>query len=117
MGLVEADLGMKLKGEVFGWGVGGAEKMELIAQILHELGFKSVVGILDSNKAELVGPLQGRFPGYRFLTLPAEDIRTKPGRKASNAVVGLLDDTNTSVRAEYVEATELMIDSINQYLT
>jgi predicted ATPase len=113
---VENGLGVTLKGEFFGWGVGGAEKMELIAQILLKLGFKRVAGFLDGNRAELTQALQAKFPTYRFFTLPADDVRTKPARKEYPAVSGLLDDKNANVRAEYLDATKQKFEEANAYL-
>lgn len=72
-----AQLGMNVDGDFFGWGVGGADNMKIIARLLSELGFKKVAGIMDNNKANLQGPLQAAFPTYKFVVIPADDVRTK----------------------------------------
>jgi energy-coupling factor transporter ATP-binding protein EcfA2 len=113
---VERSIGAKLQGEIFGWGVGGADKMRLIAKILSELGFKKIVGILEGNKAAAAQQLQADFPAYHFLTIPADDIRTKSARPPKKAVSGLLNDANDAVRAEYVEETRNKLESANAYL-
>src|SRR5260221_4351273 len=43
-----------LNGTFFGWGVGGAEKMPIIAQMLKDLGFERIVGILDGNTKNML---------------------------------------------------------------
>lgn len=112
---VEDGVGVQLLGQLFGWGVGGAEKMELVAEMLSELGFKKVVGILDGNKADLAEKLCKRFGSYRFYALPADDIRTKPPRKETQAVKGLLTDDNQTVRTEHVDATRDLLQAANSY--
>jgi hypothetical protein len=113
---VEASIGTKLDGEVFGWGVGGADKMDLIATILSELGFRKVVGLLDANKAEVAKQLQAKFPAYHFASIPADDIRSKKAVATKPAVCGLLDDQNKAVRPEHVEETRNRVVAANTYL-
>jgi energy-coupling factor transporter ATP-binding protein EcfA2 len=103
-------------GSYFGWGVGGAENMERIAKVLHELGFKKVVGILDGNRAALAKALSEKFPDYFFATISANDVRTKNAAPARTQVKGLLDDDNRAVRAEYVGSTRQLIEDTNRYL-
>lgn len=110
------DLGVNFKGEFFGWGVGGAEKMQIIASVLRDIGFSKVVGILDADKVGVRDALQVKFPDFKFLCIPANDIRTKKPRAATEAKLGLLDDKNEHVRAEYVEATKSVIASSNDYM-
>lgn len=98
---VAEQVGVEIEGDFFGWGVGGAEKMGAIAQLLQKLGFEKVVGLLDGDKENRREELQEAFPSYRFHTIPAKDIRTKPERRAQPAVEGLLDESG-KVRSEYV---------------
>lgn len=113
---VENSIGIKLRGEYFGWGVGGAEKMKLIAQLLQELGFKRVVGALDGNKGELVNDLRLEFPSFHFFAIPADDVRNKPPVKARDAVVGLLNRENDKVRDEHKAETARLFQAANAYL-
>jgi energy-coupling factor transporter ATP-binding protein EcfA2 len=113
---VEASAGVELKGEVFGWGVGGAEKMGLIAAVLSDLGFKRVIGILDGNKIDVANQLNADFPDYRFSTIPADDIRTKSARSATESVSGLLDDNNKEVRLALADETRKLLEDANAYL-
>lgn len=113
---VEAHI-QSLDGTFFGWGVGGASNMESIATVLHELGFKKLVGILDANKAALVQTLSIRFPDYHFCAIPANDVRTKSAATAKPAVKGLLEDDNKSVRPEHVAQVKKLFVEANAYLT
>ena len=106
-----------LNGNFFGWGVGGAGNMETIVQLLRDLGFKKVAGILDNNKETEAERLGENYPDYYFQTIPANDIRTKPSVAAKDAVQGLLDESNKTVRSEYVEAMSALIQSTNDYLS
>ena len=116
MGRVEGSIGVDLKGELFGWGVGGASKMGTVAQVLHDLGFERVCGILDNDKRGDRDRLSAKFPTYRFVTIPAKDIRTKPASPPKAEVKGLLDDKNRAVRPEHVEATRAVLNELNEYL-
>lgn len=94
------ELDVELPGTFFGWGVGGAPKMPVIAQMLCDLGFERVAGILDQNQAPLRQRLSEEFPSYNFEAIPAEDVRTKKARPAKQPVKGLLDENGT-LRQEY----------------
>ncbi|NEU31258.1 AAA family ATPase [bacterium LRH843] len=108
-------LGLVINGEFFGWGTGGAAKMQNFAEILQELGFKKVIGILDNDKPEERQKLETDFPNYEFYCIPAKDVRTKPAYQQER-VEGLLDDHNNNIRDEYKMKTEEMFKKINQYL-
>ncbi|MEB3263530.1 MAG: AAA family ATPase [Synechococcus sp.] len=89
---VIVQLRMDFRPNVFGWGVGGADKMNVIAQMLSELGYSNVVGILDNDKPDVCNRLASDFPDYRFFCIPADDIRTKRARPALGGKMGLLDE-------------------------
>lgn len=110
--LIAEQLGIPIRGEFFGWGVGGADKMRLIAQMLVELGFHRVVGILDRNKANLIPGLREDFPAYRFFAIQADDVRTKPASAPRDAVEGLLD-ADRRLRDAYRTSVQEMFDRIN----
>jgi predicted ATPase len=102
--LVLDQLHLELPAEFFGWGVGGAEKMERIADLLVALGFRRVAGILDSNQANTAEQLHQRFPDYRFVVIPAVDVRTKEARGARPPRHGLTTSQGI-LRDQYREAT------------
>lgn len=107
-------LKIDLKGNFFGWGVGGADNMETIATLLVDLGFEKVVGIVDFDKKNLVEKLENTFPKYKFFYIPANDIRTKPEVKPRKKIEGLLDEKR-EIRSEYKEKTEELFKKINSY--
>jgi len=106
-------LGIFLKGEFFGWGVGGANKMETISRILQDLGYKKVVGILDSNSEtqEIYNSLFEQFKNYRFFIIPAEDVREKKGVKKTS-----ICDKFGELKNEHIDTMEKMFEEINRIL-
>ena len=50
-----------------------------MAQLLDELGFEKVVGILDEGEEEdkIIAKSRERFPDYEFVQIPAGDMRDK----------------------------------------
>lgn len=84
---IKEELNIELDCDFFGWGAGGADKMKFIAGMLHDLGFKKVVGILDKNKKDekenLRKNLKRSFPHYEFFVIPTEDVRDKEEDKRS----------------------------------
>ena len=107
-------LGIKIDGNFYGWGVGGADNMKTVASLLQELGFKKVVGLLDGNRASLASELQSEFSQYKFYDIPADDIRTKSPRQIP-AVQGILNDSG-EVRPEHKEAMTRVLNQVNQEL-
>jgi hypothetical protein len=107
-------LGIQLEGDLFGWGVGGAGKMHLMATILDSLGFDRVVGIVDADKSADVAALNTRFARYFFTAQPADDVRKKDSAPTKTA---LLSDDYTSVRPEFEAGARTMFTQVNTYLT
>ena len=112
---VESSVGV-LDGTFFGWGVGGAANMPIVCQLLSELGYSKVVGILDGNMKQAVEALQSNFAHYHFFAIPADDVRTKPISKEKAAIKGLLDNSNSNVRAEFLAETQQHFVDANAYL-
>jgi predicted ATPase len=108
-------IGIKLPGTFFGWGVGGANKMQIIALMLHELGFDSVVGILDKNKSDLKPQLEKSFPNFVFEVIPADDVRSKSKRGTQPEVLGLVDEDG-SLREVFKEKTIEIFNRIREAL-
>lgn len=104
----------EIKGTFFGWGTGGADKMKFVAQILKDLGFKKVFGILDSDRIEESSSLQSVFSSYKFVTIPAKDVRDKEAVNAKAAVSGLFTAPG-EIKNEYRNDMEAIANNINNY--
>jgi predicted ATPase len=114
---VQDSIGISLAGNIFGWGVGGAENMDRMATVLQDLGFSNVVGILDGNRSALAAQLQAKYPRYHFFSIAANDIRTKKAVPAKSPVSGLLDDDNCVVRSDLKVQTVAQFHAANAYLS
>ncbi|MBI3585841.1 MAG: AAA family ATPase [Ignavibacteriales bacterium] len=109
------ELGIELTGSFFGWGVGGADNMKIIAAMLKEMGFKKIVGIFDSNKSGLIPSLESEFPAYKFFSIPAEDVRTKQAVSSKSSVEGILDEKH-QIREKYKYGMVTLFGSIKNFL-
>ena len=104
-----------LRERFFGWGAGGAHKIESIVTLLYDLGFERVAGIFDQNKLHLIPDLESKFSTYTFLSIPVDDVRTKPAMDGRGPTVGLLDE-HYSLRPECVEETRKVFNIIEERL-
>ena len=106
-------LGIFLKGEFFGWGVGGVNKMPHIAKLLQDLGYKKVVGILDSSDKtkEIYKELTEKFKEYKFFRIPTEDVIKKRGSKKTS-----ICDKFGELKNEYINTMQKMFEDINRIL-
>lgn len=110
---IAKELDIKMNGNFFGWGVGGAEKMDAFLCLFQDLGYKHVVAVLDGDKKETADRLKEKYQKYNIITLEKDDIRDKKERniKAKEGITtekGMLKDENK----EYV--TNLLND-INKF--
>jgi len=104
---IAEQLGLLINGSFFGWGAGGAGNIIHLCRILSDLGYSRVAGLLDGDKIDERDRLKTEFPSFFFECIPAKDIRTKPVRRALEAVDGLLD-ANLLIKDEHkVEVVEL----------
>ncbi len=115
LSMVLEEAGVQMDLPPFGWGVGGADKMPVVAQMLHELGFEKVICLLDGNKSDVAESLRASFPRYCVACWPADDIRTKPARKLAS-VKGLLDESY-KLRSEYRDSTIALLELARDYLS
>lgn len=106
------ELGIKLKGEFFGWGVGGASKMQSFMALFSELGYKHVVALLDGDKKQEAEGIQRLFPNYKVIVLSTDDIRDKVSRtiSAKNGIVG----NNGQLKSEYRKYAEELLKKVNE---
>lgn len=109
--------GIPFKGSFYGWGVGGANKMSIIAGLLFDLGFKKVVGILDGNKVDydkvydLKLELEEKYPITIFI-IKKDDVRDKLPKKAKEGVDGLAY-RNGNIKPECEEHVKNLFSKIN----
>lgn len=104
-----------IHGSFFGWGVGGADNLAIIAGMLMDLGFRKVAGVLNRNREDLLPRLSREFPGYAFMAIPADDVRTKPAVPARPAVHGLLNEESV-IREEYRASMRELLGNLNEAL-
>lgn len=108
------ELKINLWGEFYGWGVGGADSMDVIVSILNNLGFKKIIGILDNNKIKVKEKLQKEFTDYQFYVISADNIRTKPEVQAKNKIRGIIDEEG-NIRKEHIEEIREIFNNITLY--
>ena len=116
---IAKQLGKEIQGSFFGWGAGGADNIPHLCSIAKDLGFKRVAAILDGDKKDCFEDLKNNFSEYHFEIIPADDIRTKPARKANLEKPGLLDkgkDKDLVLQSKYFEAMNSIVDNLNCYL-
>jgi predicted ATP-dependent endonuclease of OLD family len=108
------DLDIEFKGSFYGWGVGGAKKMSIIAGLLSDLGFKKVVGILDGDEAGAKSKLdfEEKYPIYKFFAIKKDDVRDKPSRKEKDRVDGLADHQG-KIKPECEEHVKNLFSKVN----
>jgi len=107
-----AQVNKRLSFSLYGWGVGGADKMKTICSVLNGLGLKKVIGLVDKDKYSVFRAIKKQFPKYKFFLLPADDIRDKKGRKA----IGKKDGVSSSkgnLHPVYKDSFTQLIDDIN----
>ncbi|KYG71989.1 putative ATP-dependent endonuclease of OLD family [Roseivirga ehrenbergii] len=109
-------LGLKVKGNFFGWGVGGATNLKTILTLMSDLGFEKVAAILDNNVSELKTSLSASFPTYFFQCIPTDDVRDKPARKGTIAISGLIDQGGKKIKTQHKPAIFKLFEELNEKL-
>ena len=104
-----------LRERFFGWGAGGASNIKRIVALLCDLGFERVAGIFDKNQCHLIPDLRAGFSNYTFLSIPADDIRTKPATEGKEPICGLLDDSG-ALGSEYVDEVGALFNDVAERL-
>jgi energy-coupling factor transporter ATP-binding protein EcfA2 len=113
---ISTAIDMQMSGEFYGWGAGGATNIRKVCRLLDNLDYTKVVGIFDADQPEAKAQCEAEFPDYRFVLLPADDIRDKAAVNARPAKSGLWksgEGLDESKRA----GTVAMYNDINTYLT
>lgn len=110
----EQHLGLALTGDLFGWGVGGASKMGIIAQMLADLGYQRVFGLVDGDMSEVAKQLSEKFPAYAFHAHSQPNIRD--AQKNGREVIGLCDSRGIPHREHEAEMRSIF-ERITKYMT
>jgi predicted ATPase len=108
-------LQVELEASFYGWGVGGAANMLDFAQLLQEMGYQRVVGILDNDQAKLRSALESMFPEFLFWCIAADDIRPKKKRLIRKKD-GLLDDAG-KIRTQHRQHTLDLLTKTRNYFS
>ena len=108
------ELGMKLSGNFFGWGSGGASNISKIATILQELGYKKVIAVFDGDKPEDLEKFEEQFPTYSGMIISESDVRDKPCLNKP-AKSGLMTQAG-KIKAGYENEIKELFAKINAYL-
>lgn len=82
----------KSKASFFGWGAGGASKMEFILNILSDLGYEKVFTILDNDKRDTIKNFKKMYPQYEFYAIIADDVRNKERNKNIDKIIEKIND-------------------------
>ena len=99
----------------FGWGAGGATKVEVILSLLQDFGFKKTAAIHDNNERRKMLAVRKKFPGCCIDAIPADDVRTKSQRRARDGIDGLLDGNNR-IRPQFVDYTKDLFYKVKVFI-
>lgn len=71
------ELNISIDASFFGWGSGGANRIQGVLSILKNLGYKKVTAIYDGDMQKEYEVCKNQFPEYNVLILWKDDIRDK----------------------------------------
>lgn len=94
--------------EVFGYGVGGWDSMELFLDIAKDLGIEKAGAIYDEGKD--ITEIKNKFQDYRIVQLPTKDIRDKSDKK----IKGIFSE-NGILNQAYKQDFEDIMNSLISY--
>ncbi len=107
--------GNRLSERLFGWGAGGASRIELVLTILTSLGFRNISVMLDKSDDGRAEALPSRFQGIAVETIPAPDVRDKDEQKPRPAVEGLVG-SDGNVRPAYSSDFSAIVERLSNRL-
>lgn len=107
------DLNLELNGMFFGWGAGGADKMEHFLALFKIMGYEHVVAILDGDKKEIVENLKIKFPEYCIQSISCSDVRDKEPRTLHEKIG--IATKNGKIKEEYVNEITNLFGTISDY--
>lgn len=93
----------KSKASFFGWGAGGAPKIEFILNILVDLGYEKVFTILDNDQRDKIGKLKELYPQYEFYAIITDDIRDKTRDNNIDNIIEKIEKLQTENKGEIID--------------
>lgn len=96
------------KASFFGWGAGGAPRIEFILDILWDLGYEKVFVILDNDQRKQKENLEEKYKKYKFYTIVTDDVRSKPINSKITQIIKKIEDAQIDT-----EKKKEIIDFIN----
>lgn len=96
------------KASFFGWGAGGATKMNFILDILSDLGYKKVFTILDNDQKDSLSELKTNYSNYAFFAIAANDVRNKDRDKKIKKILEKINEMDFDC-----EVKQQILDLIN----
>ena len=107
------DINIDLEANLYGWGIGGAEKIEKILNILKKLNYKKVTAIYDRDKPMEFFKCKMKFPQYNVVKLFEDDIRDKKEGKVIKKK-GVTDSAG-NIKEENIIKMKIFLNQINGY--
>ena len=106
-------LNIQIKGDFFGWGAGGAEKIKLFLSMFRILGFKHIVALFDNDKINILNEIQPEFSEYLIMSIPCDDIRDK--KRGGTIIKEGVTYENGELKNEYRDKMKYILKTINSY--
>ena len=100
-------------GNFYGWGVGGADRIEHLISLLDDLHYKKIVILLDNDKKELGKKLSTLYPNYKVFIIDAKDIRNKEAPNIKK-IKKLITSIKNNINSESQNILDLFL---SQYIT
>ena len=107
------ELNVDINANFFGWGAGGAEKIEKVLEILDNLGYKQVMAIYDGDKTDKYQECVEKYKQYKVIQIWKDDIRDKLERKISYKE-GILDN-HFKIKDGTEQKIRDFLEEINHY--
>ncbi len=112
---INKDLGIKLNGNFFGWGSGGAGNEAIFLKLFKDLGYEKVVAIFDGDKKDECEKCQANYPDYQFFVLPADDVRDKEAY-TTNKKEGI-STKSMDIKSKFEQDYREIMDGIKLYFS
>ncbi len=107
------DFGMHANGEFFGWGVGGADKVDIFLTMFRDLGYKNIAVILDGDRRNEIESLKSKYIGYYFVAISKDDVRDKEERTIKGKIG--LATRQGRCKTENVDEVKAIFKQINVF--